>query len=237
MLDAALNFLYPPLCQLCRERRASAAAGYVCGDCWGGVRFIAPPFCQKCGLPYEGAISPGLFQCENCKGVDWAFTSARSAVHANRLVLGVIHQYKYNHALWFEPFLADLLTRQAAPLLPRGQWDCLVPVPLHPAKHRDREFNQAARLGRTLSAATGIPLEVSLVRRVRPTGTQTRLTRPERAANVARAFAACDSRVAGRRIVLLDDVLTTGATTNACARALRQGGAAEVCVWTLARGA
>lgn len=178
------------------------------------------------------------FQCANCEGVDWAFSSARSAAHANALLLDVIHQYKYKRAVWFEPFLTDLLLRQAAPVLQKENWDCLVPAPLHPIKLREREFNQAGQLARALGAAVGLPVEEGFVRRVKATRTQTQLTRPERAANMAKAFACRDGSPArGRRIILIDDVLTTGATTNACARALRQAGAAEICVWTLARGA
>jgi competence protein ComFC len=238
MIDAALNFFYPPICQVCRERRASAAEGYVCVDCWSGVRFIAPPFCQQCGLPYDGDITTPGFQCENCKDMEWVFASARSAVRANQLILEVIHHYKYNGALWFEPFLADLLVRQAAAALQAEKWDFIVPVPLHAAKQREREFNQAARLARHLSRATGIPVHDGLVRRVKPTTTQTVLTRPARAANVADAFACAEREpLRGQKLVLIDDVLTTGATTNACAGALRQAGAGKICVWTLARGA
>jgi len=235
MLDPVLNLFFPPLCQICRERRASAAQGYVCGDCWSGVRFIAPPFCHRCGLPYDGEII-GDFQCENCKDLDFAFSSARSAVRANALILDVIHRYKYNAALWFEPFLADLLLRQALPVLRAEKWDCIVPVPLHATKLREREFNQAARLAARLGAAAGLRVDESLVARLKPTNTQTALSRPERAANVADAFEFCGGeRLRGQRVVLFDDVLTTGATTDACARALLKGGAGEVCVWTLAR--
>ena len=110
-------------------------------------------------------------------------------------------------------------------------------APLHPLKQRAREFNQAERLGRRLSKASGVPMEAHLLRRVKPTGTQTRLTREERAANMAGAFRVRRPEAArGRRLVLLDDVFTTGATTSACARVLREAGAAEVCVWTVARG-
>jgi ComF family protein len=104
-------------------------------------------------------------------------------------------------------------------------------------KHREREFNQAERLANHLSAATGIPLNDKLLRRVMPTPTQTQLTREQRAANMRCAFVANDSAsLDGARIVLVDDVFTTGATTSACARALRAAGAGDVCVWTVARG-
>jgi predicted amidophosphoribosyltransferase len=116
-------------------------------------------------------------------------------------------------------------------------WDLLVPVPLHPVKQREREFNQAERLARRLSKASCIPLNNNILRRIQPTLTQTRLSREERAENVRGAFALAGSPdLKGQRIVLIDDVMTTGATTNACARVLRRAGASQVCVWTVARG-
>jgi competence protein ComFC len=235
--DAALNFIYPPVCQICREERAGRKEGYVGGECWSQVRFVTAPFCQRCGLPYAGSIT-GPFVCGNCQEIKFHFRFARSAVVANPLILQVIHRYKYNRALCFEPFLADLLIRQAVPSLQNAQWDLIVPVPLHPAKEREREFNQAERLARHLSRATQIPVNTELVRRVQPTATQTQLNRAERAGNVRAAFAPrSPKKLNGEKIILLDDVLTTGATTSACARVLRRAGAGDLCVWTVARGA
>jgi len=170
--------------------------------------------------------------------MDLHFSAARSAVLARDPVLDVIHRYKYQYALWFEPFLAELFVRQAAPALPRQEWDVIVPVPLHPAKRRERGFNQAERLARCLSRATGIPTDPTLLCRLTPAPSQTRLSRTERAANVERAFAMRRNRSvsSATRVVVVDDVFTTGATTSACARVLRRAGAAEVCVWTVARG-
>jgi ComF family protein len=156
---------------------------------------------------------------------------------ANPLILQIIHRYKYNRAVCFEPFLADLLCRQAVQSLQQEKWDFIVPVPLHPAKEREREFNQASNLARHLSRATNIPVNEKLLRRVRPTATQTQLNRAERAANVSTAFALRENvKLNGAKIVLLDDVLTTGATTSACAQMLRNAGAGDLCVWTVARG-
>jgi ComF family protein len=165
------------------------------------------------------------------------FVRARSVIAAKGMALELIHRYKYHRALWFEPLFASLLLGEAAPVLRQEGWDLIVPVPLHPLKQAEREFNQAERLARRLSRATDIPLATNLVCRVEPTRSQTRLSRAERSQNVHRAFAPVDvARCDGRRVVLLDDVLTTGATTSACAKVLKDCGAAEVCVWTLARG-
>jgi ComF family protein len=235
--DAALNLFYPPVCQICGEERGTAAEGYIGPACRGRVKFVTAPYCERCGLPFEGEISQP-FQCANCQEVTLYFRSARSAVVADGLMLDVIHRYKYSRSLWFEPFLAGLLIDSAAPALAAEAWDFIVPVPLFPVKKREREFNQAERLAARLGRAMKIPVNARLLRRVKPTMTQTRLTRQQRAENVHGAFAFCGGKkLAGEKIVLLDDVLTTGATTNACARALRRAGAGEICVWTVARAA
>ena len=235
-LNAGLGLLYPEVCQLCGESRATPAEGYVCDGCRAKARFIQEPFCHRCGRPFEGAITT-QFECANCREMEWHFQSARSAVMARDPVLEVIHRYKYQRALWFEPFLADLLICVAVPVLGQQKPSMIVPVPLHPTKQREREFNQAERLARRLSAAMQIPVNNRLLRRVVPTRTQTQLNRQERLANVHNAFAIrSGQRLNGERIVLVDDVLTTGATTSACARVLRAAGSGEVCVWTVARG-
>jgi len=234
--EAALGFIYPPVCQLCNSARATAIDGYVCAACFQRVRFVKPPFCDRCGLPFQGDITT-KFECTNCREMELHFSSARSAVIAKDVALEVIHRYKYSRALWFEPFLADLLIRASATELPHADWDAIVPVPLHPTKERDREFNQAQRLASCLSRATRIPMQAGWLQRVEPTRTQTLLSRAERAANVRRAFVMRPGiRLSGERIVLIDDVFTTGATTSACARVLKAAGAGDVCVWTVARG-
>lgn len=235
-LNAALGLFYPEVCQLCGVERAAPAAGYVCAKCRAAVRFVEPPICERCGRPFPGSVTTP-FECSACQEAGWHFRTARSAVQAREGVLEAIHRYKYNRALWLEPFLAGLFIERAAPELAREQWDGLVPVPLHPTKQRDREFNQAERLAWRLSRATGIPCRPRLLRRVLPTRTQTELSREKRLENVRRAFAARPGvRLQGERLVVVDDVFTTGATTSACAGPLLAAGAACVCVWTLARG-
>lgn len=235
-IQAGLGWIYPDICQICLVERATKPEGYVCPECWRQVQFIRPPFCERCGLPYEGEIS-GTFECSNCQDWELYFCHANSAVAAKSVVLEVIHRYKYQRQLWFEPFLVDLMVREALPALRREHWDWIVPVPLHSVKLREREFNQAERLANGLARACGIPLKTKLVWRTTPTLTQTLLTRQQRAANMNGAFAIrAGIELKKRKIILVDDVFTTGATTNACARVLREAGAAAVCVWTVARG-
>ena len=235
LADAALNLVYPAVCQVCGDERATAAEGYVGPKCRARVRYLLPPYCNRCGLPYSGEIS-GPFECANCADVKLHFRAARSAVVADSMMLDMVGRYKYQPAPWFEPFLAGLLIAEARPALKAERWDFIVPVPLHPVKLREREFNQAERLAAWLGPATNIPVNARLLRRVKLTVTQTRLSREQRAANVSGAFAFCGrQKLSGQKIVLLDDVMTTGATTNACAAALRRAGAGEICVWTVAR--
>ena len=234
--EAAIGLIYPNVCQLCGAQRATSSEGFVCSRCWQQVRFIKPPYCKRCGLPFQGSLTT-TFECTNCREMKLHFRSARSAVSASGAVLEVLHRYKYKRALWFEPFLADLLIREALPELRQEKWDWIVPVPLHPAKKRQREFNQAERLATFLSAAAAIPMDTTLLKRVSWTETQTRLSREKRAENMRNAFRMRKrTKLNGERILLFDDVFTTGATTNACAQVLRAAGAGEIGVWTVARG-
>jgi competence protein ComFC len=236
-VDAGLNLIYPAVCQICRNARATSDQSYICEHCCRKLRVIEPPFCSRCGIPYEGAIS-GSFECAECKDVDLQFDAARAAVWVNAFTLDVVHRYKYTRALWFEKFLGNLLVQAAATEIKKERWDCIVPVPLHSLKKREREFNQAERLARYLSRATNVPIDNSILRRITPTQTQTRLTRAERAENVRKAFALrAPVDLKGKNIIVIDDILTTGATTSACAGVLRKAGASKIQVWTVARGA
>ena len=236
-VEAGLTFFYPDLCQLCRAEPASSGQGYVGLQCRREVRLLQGPRCERCGLPFEGELTQ-VFTCANCRDMELHFSRARAAVAARGLMLDLIHRWKYSRALWFEPFLAELLSAAAGPTLLQEGWDLVVPVPLHPVREREREFNQAERLARRLARQHGLPLLTGVVSRGMDTRPQTRLSREARAENMRSVFQPGRSAQAaeGRRVVLVDDVLTTGATASACARVLRRVGAAEVCVWTLARG-
>lgn len=237
--DGLLGIFFPNVCQVCHSERATQAEGYVCARCWSGprgVRFITEPFCGVCGLPFDGEITQS-FVCANCADQAFHFRSARAAVKMGDVVQEVIHHYKYNRALWFEPFLVDLLVRAGQQAISPENYDLLVPIPLHWWKRYQRQYNQAERLARALSRKTGVKVASKALKRVKPTPTQTRLSRKERAENVKGAFQVNPKfPVEGLHLLILDDVLTTGATASACAKALMDNGAAHVDVWTVARG-
>lgn len=239
ILEGVLAFFYPPVCQICGERRAVAGHGYVCSECAsqpGAVRFIDAGYCGRCGIPYDGAVE-GRFECANCAGLDLEFDWARSSVVATPFVLDLIRRYKYHGATWLEPLLKTWLVCVASVELKADQWDWIAPVPLHSVRLRERGYNQAERLGAGLSAGTGITLNAGLLKRVKATQTQTALNRPERVQNMAAAFSVLPkAEIQGKRVLIVDDVLTTGATTSGCASALRRAGVRSVGVWTLARG-
>ncbi len=234
-INAGLDLIYPTVCQICERERTTARAGFVCRTCRSQTRFITPPFCNRCGLPFAGEITTA-FECSNCREMELDFDHARAAVTLDGPVQTALHRFKYSRAEWFEPFLARLLIARAAPELAPADWDFIIPVPLHGVKLREREFNQADRLARRLAKVTGIRHDSELLRRVKPTETQIRLSRAERAANLRGAFEANHASLHGAHVTLVDDVLTTGATTSAAAAALRKAGVARVAVWTVARG-
>ncbi len=233
--EAGWGWLYPNWCHLCDAERAGAEHGYVGEHCRAGVNYVEPPYCQKCGLPFQGALSTP-FECSNCREESFDFEFARGSVIAGETVRQALHQYKYHRALWIEPCLSHWLVSAASPVLANQGWTGIVPVPLHPVRHREREFNQATRLARCLGTALGLPVWEDWIIRREPTPSQTRLNRRERAVNVRGAFAATrNASATNQSVIIVDDILTTGATTHAVAQVLMKLGAGRVCVWTLAR--
>jgi ComF family protein len=239
LLDRAIGLLFPNVCEFCAKNEAGPDESFICRDCRETPEAIIPikrPFCEVCGLPYRGAITTE-FECSNCADLNLQFKSARAAAHFTELVQETIHRYKYTRHEWFEPFLAELLIDAARPALAAEPPHVITPIPLYPTRRRFRGFNQAERLAARLGAALEIPCDPKLLRRVKNTDSQVNLGRNERVANVKGAFAyAGQEPLNGQRVLLIDDVLTMGVTASACAKVLRENGAGEVIVWTVARG-
>jgi ComF family protein len=229
------DMLYPRNCIQCGVSSPEPFR-HICWDCFSDTPKIEPPFCALCGDPVAGSIQHD-YTCFACAREKPAFERARSAVRYEGAVGNAVRDLKYKHALWLVKDLAELLFTCLRAEYPDVHFDRITSVPLHPSHRRERGFNQSAVLGAALSRQLDVPFSEKLLRRVRPTVSQTGLTAPQRAANVCGAFrVGLFARLAGLRILLVDDVMTTGATVNACAKALRQGGVASVHVITVARG-
>ena len=232
--EMILGLVYPPVCALCHQQRADPIQGYVCDTCQSGVRRITEPCCQRCGIPFSGTII-GSQTCAACRRDSWAWDEARAAAIAEGITLECIHRLKYQRELWFGTFLSGLMMEAALPRLVDHSWQGVVPVPLHRVKQREREFNQAERLAAPLAHALGVPLKTYLVRRREATSSQTSLSREDRIGNMRTAFEPAGTAQIHGSWILVDDVLTTGATTDGVAAVLKNLGAERVVVWAVAR--
>lgn len=229
-----LDVLYPPVCIGCREQVSEPGA--LCPACWQTLHFLDGPVCAVCGLPFE--IDPGgEMLCAACHAHPPAFDKARAVLRYDDASRQPVLALKHADRLDLVPAFGRWLERTGRELL--GGSDLLVPVPLHRIRLWRRRYNQASELTRALSRLGGIPANPLALSRIRPTPSQGDMpSAGARRRNVRGAFAVRDkqrSAVAGKRILLVDDVLTTGATASACAKALKQVGAEKVFVLALAR--
>ncbi|MCX6907651.1 MAG: ComF family protein [Verrucomicrobia bacterium] len=235
-VNVALELFYPADCAVCKWPREPDSASMLCGKCREELRPLRRPFCERCSLPFEGQAG-GNFRCSHCADKVFHFARAVCACRLTGVARECIHRFKYNGALWLGPELVELLIAAARERIEWSEVDCVAPVPLFPARQRERHFNQAEWFARRLVRALPAGLSVGNLRRVRDTETQAFLNAAERVENVRGAFAARrPAEFMRRRVVVLDDVFTTGATTNECARVLRAAGAASVMVLTVGRG-
>ena len=233
LLQAAVSLLYPPVCTICG--RSVRVSEYLCDQCAIKVTRIVAPFCQKCSEPFEGSIT-SAFSCANCAHRAIYFEAAVAAYRGRGIVRQIVHEFKYGRQLHLRHLLARWLRAALDDERLSGhQFDVIVPVPLHPTRQRERGFNQAGLLGELLSAQTSIPAR-AVLERIRYTTTQTALDRAERMENLHNAFRLRkNADVRGLRVLLVDDVLTTGSTLNECSRILKRAGAFSVHAATAAR--
>ncbi len=228
----ALDIALPTLCVCCREPVDGEG---LCAGCWSKLSFIAPPYCPRLGIPFVYDPGPDMLSMEAIADPP-AYTRARAAVRFDEVARTLVHALKYQDRTDLAPAMGRWMARAGHELL--GEADILVPVPLHWRRGWSRRYNQSGALARTIERQSGVRLKGDVLRRIRATEQQVGLSRSQRASNVQGAFQVSSdarSQVQGRRVVVIDDVLTSGATVDACARALLRAKAAQVDVLVFAR--
>lgn len=228
----AVDVALPQLCAACREPVEDSG---LCAACWAELSFIAPPYCERLGIPFAYDPGPGVLSMEAIADPP-AYRRARAAVRYDEVARKLVHALKYGDRLDLAPTMGRWMANAGRELLREAE--ALVPVPLHWRRQWLRRFNQSALLAETLSGASGVPVAHTALKRVKATPQQVGLSQSARALNVQGAFRVPPADIAaaaGRRLLLVDDVLTSGATVDACARALMRAGAAQVDVLVFAR--
>lgn len=233
LLRAGVNLVFPPRCLACQE--AVGQNGTLCAACWPRLRWLRAPHCARCGLPFAHTLGEGAL-CAGCLSAPSPVDRWRAALAYEGPVAELIGRFKYQDGTMLAPVLAEWMRQAGAELFDGA--DLLLPVPLHWRRLLGRRYNQAGLLASRLGALVGLPVRMDLLRRTRHTTPQARMSRAARRRNVRGLFAVPKQRkqaLAGRCVVLIDDVHTTGSTLEACARVLKRAGAKEVRCLTLAR--
>jgi ComF family protein len=228
----ALDIALPTLCPACRE---PVGGNGLCAPCWSKLSLIAPPYCERLGIPFAYDPGPGVLSMQAITDPP-AYHRARAAVRYDDVARTLVHALKYGDRLDLAPTMGRWMARAGRELL--ADADALIPVPLHWRRLWARRFNQSALLAKAIGQENGIAVADTALKRVKATPQQVGLSQAERAQNVQGAFRVPTERkaeVAGRRLVLVDDVLTSGATSDACARALLRAGARSVDLLVFAR--
>jgi ComF family protein len=221
--DALLDLLYPPHCVSCGR-----AGEWLCPDCLGAMQRLREPICRQCGHPLT---APG--RCAACLEKETHLDATRSIAPHRAPLRQAVHALKYEGLTVLADPLGDLMAEGYAHFGLNAE--VIMPVPLHPARERRRGHNQSHLLARALGQRITLPVRNDLLRRARNTPAQVGLSRQERWHNVWGAFSCTSDDLSYRKVLLVDDVMTTGATLQACAAALRQAGATHVCALTLTR--
>lgn len=223
------NLLLPMYCRSCGNRLLTEENAFFCADCWESSLRIERPFCTLCGKPHQRMVGLGAlsnFPCADCREKPNRHIRAiRGAAYYDGAVGAAIRLFKFNKKTTLKNPLAALMQEFAEEEMDAEAYDLIVPVPLYKTRQRERGFNQSLELALLVQAVFPETVIDQSLKRIRPTTAQSSLTGSERAKNVRGAFAVEGDGCKGKRVLLIDDVITTGETVTECAKALKRAGA------------
>jgi ComF family protein len=235
ILTGIADIIFPPRCAICGDVIKFHSPLPFCENCIREIRFISSPLCTRCGTPF-GAGEGNDHLCADCVAGEKHYAIARSMAEYEGTMLAAIHKFKYHGKTGIGKALGNIMADFASGMWDMTAFDLIIPVPLHIRRLRERGFNQAIVLSRPLSRRFKIPLDFSSLKRLRFTSPQVGLNKKERSVNVRGAFSVIKpQQISGKKILLIDDVYTTGSTLVECARVLIDAGALAVAVFTAAR--
>lgn len=229
----ALNLFFPPRCAACGVPVEQAHT--LCRTCFESLHIVTPPACAICGFPFDYEVGDGAL-CGACLEKAPPYDKGWAALRYDEAAKSLVARLKYADKTHLAPFLGRFMAAQGREMLVGA--DYLIPVPLHWRRMFERHYNQSLLLAREVAKVSGIPLLADGMKRTRHTPPQASMNRKERLENVRGAFAVTEKgkeAIKGKIVVLIDDVMTTGATLHACCKSLRHAGARDVRVLTLAR--
>ena len=235
LLNDVSDIIFPPQCLACTEIIKQPSDQVFCPGCLEKITFITGSLCPICGLPFLDSPA-GSHICGNCLENKHYYTKARAVAGFETVIMDAIHKFKYGRSISTGNALGSFMAGFSFPDFDFYEYSLLLPVPLHIKRLRERGFNQSLLLANEIGKKYILPVDFSLLKRCKFTLTQTGLNKAEREKNIKGAFVVADEkRVPGENIILIDDVYTTGATINECAKVLLKAGAQKVAVLTLSR--
>lgn len=238
--QAALDFIFPAECAACKGFSGDDRVSIFCKTCWDGIQRLDAPGCRQCGRPFLAfAAAPGFpeFLCGECQASPPFFDRAISAAFYGGVMKAAIHQFKFSQKTGLGNMLASVILQAIDGKFDPAVYRIILPVPLHRSRYKQRGYNQAELLARHVADAHHLTLMTENLVRVRQTTAQWKIaTRRDRRKNVKDAFQVrVPEQIRGQHLIVLDDIFTTGATVNECAKVLKEAGAASVFVVTLSR--
>jgi ComF family protein len=227
--EAVKNIIFPNLCFACESKTPNK---YLCAPCQQQIEYLTPPLCRRCSAPLKNTSTE---ICKNCFDTPFSYNKAIAAVAYKNPVISLIHSFKYNHCKYLSGFLSSLITAHFSKIgLSVNEFDFLTTVPMHREKLKMRGFNQSELLGQCLSNHFKKPFKNDIIYRKRFNPSQTKFRKEKREKNTEKMFEV-KKDLKGKKIIIVDDIFTTGATVNACAKELKNNNAQNVLVVTLAK--